>query len=284
MAKEKLEKRENPAKKLESKETKKELVDNLNDKKEWFLGKLKRKFSKKEEKEIIKERYPLNKDNVKKLIFSQSWSQVIFHLDEYKLDGITRNDIAEMLIDWNKWHLVLNNLKKFPELDQMAFVRKMIDKWEGCAIALQINLFDENQIDYNEVADLLIKHNQSFNLMHSKVNFGYFKDVDKQDILNKLIDVNDYYCVIYYLEEFKIDNYQELADRILEMWGWYYIVENIKKFKGINHDKLAQDLIDQGKSNVVANNIMSFNKLSDKVLDNLLDEGYTNEVLRYRHK
>lgn len=99
--KETLKEKETQSKSYESEQTKEELTENLTtNKKGWLWSKFKKKFSSKWKKEEEpKEKFIVTKDTLNSLLFSWSWDNFLFHLDDYILEWITRNEIAEILAE-----------------------------------------------------------------------------------------------------------------------------------------------------------------------------------------
>ncbi len=274
MAKEKLEKRENPAKKLESETTKKELVDNLKEEKKWFWSRLKDKFSWKSEKAPEK-KLVITEETIKHVLFSWQWSNFVHDLDNYELQGVTRNDIVNMCIDANRCYLVYDHLDKFPELDHMDFAKRMIDIGEGSSLTFIYERLEN--MNNQEIADYLIEHWAGYCLARE---YHKFKGLDNKEIVNKLLDHNDYEAVVDFLRTFEWIDHQEVVDKITEMWNWYYVADYLEKFGDIDTQKLADALIQQGKCYPIAKNIMKFGDLNQETYDILIKEGYANEVMR----
>ncbi len=274
MAKEKLEKRENPAKKLESETTKKELVDNLKEEKKWFWSRLKDKFSWKSEKAPEK-KLVITEETIKHVLFSWQWSNFVHDLDNYELQGVTRNDIVNMCIDANRCYLVYDHLDKFPELDHMDFAKRMIDIGEGSSLTFIYERLEN--MNNQEIADYLIEHWAGYCLARE---YHKFEGLDNKEIVNKLLDHNDYEAVVDFLRTFEWIDHQEVVDKITEMWNWYYVADYLEKFGDIDTQKLADALIQQGKCYPIAKNIMKFGDLNQETYDILIKEGYANEVMR----
>ncbi len=278
MAKEKLEKRENPAKKLESETTKKELVDNLKEEKKWFWSRLKDKFSWKSEKAPEK-KLVITEETIKHVLFSWQWSNFVHDLDNYELQGVTRNDIVNMCIDANRCYLVYDHLDKFPELDHMDFAKRMIDIGEGSSLTFIYERLEN--MNNQEIADYLIEHWAGYCLARE---YHKFEGLDNKEIVNKLLDHNDYEAVVDFLRTFEWIDHQEVVDKIAEMWNWYYVADYLEKFGDIDTQKLADALIEQKQYYPIAKNLMKFDDLKQENYDLLIKEGYANEVLRCMHK
>ena len=260
--------------------TKKELIEEIKNN-EWFLWKIKNKlFSifKTTWKEETKEKFIVTKETLTPLLFSWNWDNFIHHLDDYILEWITRNEIAELALDWNKWYLVINNLEQFPELNQMDFIKKMIEKWEGSTITFYYEKFTE--ADDIEVADYLIEHGNGYSLMSEYKKFKWLND---NHIVKKLLEYNAYQAIIDFLEEFKWVDHQFIVDKIIESGNWYYVVEHLEKFKNIGSQTIAIKLIENWQSYCVAKNINKFWHLDQEILDKLIKNGYANEVLKKIH-
>ena len=274
MNKEILDHKEQSAKNLESESTKKELADNLNGEKKWFWSQFKDMFLWKSEKAPEK-KLIITEETVKHVLFSWQWSNFVHDLDNYELQGVTRNDIVDMCIDANRCYLIYDHLDKFPELNHMEFAKRMIDIGEWSNLTMIYERL-ENMND-QEIADYLIEHWAGYNLVEK---YHKFKWLDDKDIVDKLLNHNEYQAVVDFLRKFKGIDHQEIVDRIVEMWNWYYVADYLEKFWDIDTQKLADALIEQKQYYPIAKNLMKFDDLKQENYDILIKEGYANEVMR----
>ena len=169
----------------------------------------------------------------------------------------------EMLIDDNKWDIVVNHIDKFEWITHWEILDKLIEWWVCRAVAENPNKFQ--WISHQEIANKLIEKRAWYILVECLDKFEW---LDYPEIANKLIDKWYWYRVAGNLEKFYSVNHQEIANKLIERWEGDNVMYNRTKFYWLKLEEFIKKLIERWEADLI-----DLRKINHKWFDQLIADG-----------
>jgi len=205
------------------------------------------------------------------------------HLVSRNLDSfdVLDKEVAYKLFKrQNSWP-VLHNLDKFSGIEAEEVVAWMIESGDGRDLIAVLEIFKDKDIDHQKIARVFIGSRSGVHYESTLVkNLEKFKNLDLDDIVDRLLKEGEGNLVAENLEKFIGIDHQKLADQLIESYRKYAIADNLEKFEGLDHQKLADQLIESNTGNAVANNLDKFEGVDKKeVAQKLIDSDQLEAVI-----
>ena len=205
-------------------------------------------------------------------------------------------DLVNTMIDEKKETLVLENIKKFKDLDRKEIVNQLINKGQGRAIAENFKQFEiSNEEDRKYFANNIIELSE-YSADSVAYNFKQFEisnEEDRKYFANNIMKSgkNGAAAVAENFKQFEISNEEDrkyFANNIIELseYSADSVAYNFKQFEISNEEdrkNIANNIIELGEfaARAVAENFKEFNISNEEdrkdIANNIIESDYGYE-------
>ncbi len=183
-------------------------------------------------------------------------------------------EIAKLLIEKGRARDVVENINKFPDVDQET-AKLLVEKGQAEAVVQNLDKFVG--LDHKEIATLMIEKDQAGAVAQHLDKFvGLNKEIAKL-----LIEKYWAGAVAQHLDKFAGLDHKEIATLIIEKYQAEAVVKNLDKFTEMNHKEIAILMIEKGQAWAVAQHLDKFAGLDKEIADLLIEKGKVETIVDY---
>jgi len=240
-----------------------------------------------------------------KLIEEGQENQVAHNLYNF---SILNAEIANKLLNKGYFSAVSLNIDKFPDIDNLNLLNKLIEIGNPQAVASNVTII--RNVGPDVVAEILLKNGFELDLLNNINNFpglmldkeiadkliesgnirvvvenlDRFTDLDTDEVIKKLVEKKLHYIIIENYEKISPATAQEVVDKYIEEGNGEELLdmefENTQSRELVLNKSTAYKLVETGQGKIVAQNIKKFSGINESDIANkLINSGQERSLL-----